>query len=47
MLINDKEMGNRLFDHVLEIWVNPEVERRIKTGSLPNQPFYLHAAIFD
>jgi len=44
MLIDDKEMGNRLFNHASEIWINPEVERRIKAGSLPNQPYYLHAA---
>lgn len=44
MLIDDKEMSNRLFNHVLQIWVNPEVERRIKDGRLPNQPYRLYAA---
>ncbi|HZB73275.1 MAG TPA: hypothetical protein VE378_00885 [Nitrososphaeraceae archaeon] len=44
ILMDDKEMANRLFNQVLEIWINPEVERRIKTGSLPDQPYYLHAA---
>lgn len=44
MLIDDKEMSHRLFNHVLQIWVNPEVERRIKDGRLPNQSYRLYAA---
>ncbi|HZB16892.1 MAG TPA: hypothetical protein VE445_06955, partial [Nitrososphaeraceae archaeon] len=28
ILMDDKEMANRLFNQVLEIWINPEVERR-------------------
>jgi hypothetical protein len=44
MLIDDKEMGNTLFNHVIQIWVNPEIERRIKNGRLPNQPYRLYAA---
>ena len=39
----DQEGASRLFNHVLQIWVNPEIERRIKKGTL-QQHFKLHAA---
>jgi hypothetical protein len=38
-----QEAGNTLFKHVLEIWVNPEIESRIRNGMISEQ-FQLYAA---
>ena len=38
MSLNDEGINN-LFNHVMEIWVNPETERRKKAGKIPENYF--------
>ena len=33
----DQETANNLFNHVMEIWVNPEIERRRNEGTIPKE----------
>jgi hypothetical protein len=40
----DQNAANTLFKHVLEIWVIPEIEVRIRIGELNQQPYHLYAA---
>jgi len=33
--VNNEELGNKLVEQALELWINPEIERRKQSNSLP------------
>jgi len=42
-MVLDQEGSTNLFNHIMELWVNPEIERRTKAGKLLEK-FLLNAA---
>jgi hypothetical protein len=42
----DEEAGRRLFDQVLQIWIHPELKRRLESGSIPNDYQVDRAQVF-